>query len=830
MTSTLSPNQTRRRRISGFVATVALVAALAACTGAPEPEKSTAPPPQYAAQPDFAPVLDPADFVATPTTTAASFTASVADTGVPYDAGKIMNASQGGYAPMTNPRWFVDRLPQISELGVQQVRIDHVLNDKFYNVVSAQPDGSFAYDFTRLDAVVDAILAQGMQPLIALSYTPSAFGKRDYRVPPLEPWAAAVGTIVSHYADLGHSGWDWEVWNEPDYNSWSAEDYISVYEVSAAAVKAADPTARVGGATASYFTSEGDISPRFIQFAGAHPEVPVDFFSVHSYSSDNWDVVNMAESALADAGLDIPVLITEWALDPTMDLGPGHGSDSNASPTGAAYVARRLALALESTAERVFYFSPVEGLSYSLPYNGDLGLITVDGHRKSAGNVFEMYSLLGDTQIPLTTSGEGTENRAVGGLVTTDSSSTGTTMLLWNTTPNDAEASVRLKDLPYASGDVRVTQRVISGTQGNGFSDSSTTVTPSRPSANENSPITSDVVVAGARVFSEDITIPASGVVELSLTPTTLARGEVPTSVEPTTTDVAAAASGSTVSSSSSVEEPASGWTAAAAIDGRRYSVDVDGSVVRGWSSATHPTADATESITVDLGDLTPIDSVSLWPYTTNRGARSAYPMAAEILGSADGETWLPLAAVTGDPAAPHVEGEQSFSFEPVEARYLRVEATTLGAVTGRDGEFAFQLAEIEASRSGVRNGGFETGDLDGWTGSGDATVGEPAHRGAVSAHLGAASAITTEIRGLRPDTTYSIGLYAKASAAGAPVTLTARLPVSGETVAATSTANWQHRWVTFTTGPQETSVVIEVANAKGTAAVDDVSISVVDG
>ncbi|WP_448263186.1 GH39 family glycosyl hydrolase [Microbacterium aurum] len=832
MTSPRLPRRPHRRTIVA-VAAVALAAALVACTGSPTPAPSTTtPPPQYPAQPDFAPVLQPAEFVPTADSTTATFTASYADAGVAYDQDKILNASQGGYATMTNPRWFIDRLPQISELGIKQVRIDHVLNDKYYHVVTAQPDGTYAYDFTRLDAVVDAILAEGMQPLIALSYTPSAFGKRDYRVPPLGPWAQAVEAVVSHYVSLGHTGWDWEVWNEPDYNSWSAEDYISVYRVSAPAVKAADPTARVGGATASYYTSEGDISPTFIKFAGANRDVPVDFFSVHSYSSDNWDVVDMARADLTAAGLDIPIQITEWALNPTMNLGPGNGSDSNSSPTGAAYVARRLSLGLESGAERLFYFSPVEGLSYWLPYNGDLGLLTVDGHRKSAGNVFEMYSHLGDTVIPLSGTGTATENRAVGGIATKDSTTSETTVLLWNTTGSDAAATVKLTDLPYSSGAIRVTQRMISGTQGNGYFDSSTAVMPSRPSPNENAPVVSDTVVAGSRTYSEEITIPATGVVEVRISPTELEEGDVAPSVEPAVIDVAAAASGAEVTASSSNDDAASGWSAAAAIDGRRYAVDVADSAVRGWRSAPHPTAEATESITVDFGTVTPIDSVSLWPYTTMNDVSSGYPVEAAILGSADGEDWSPLAAVSSRDGNARVAGEQTFSFDPVEIRYVKVEATTLGAVTGAEGEYAFQLAEIEAHRTGVRNGGFETGDLTGWTTDGEVTVQAPAHRGAVAAQLGSGASVSTEIQGLRPATTYTVGVYAKPSSADEPVTLTVDLPASGSTSAQTTTANWQHRWVTFTTGSQETSATITLTNAKTAtaASVDDVTVSHVVG
>jgi hypothetical protein len=810
-----------RRRLVGVSALLgALTLLMTACTAPP--------PPQYAAQPDFATVLSPEVFVPTTTSTPVTFRASYTDTGPAYDPGKIMNASQGGYAPMTNPRWFVDRLPQISEMGIRQVRIDHVLNDTFYRVVGTAPDGSIAYDFTRLDAVVQGIIDQGMQPLLALSYTPSAFGE-THKVPDLTEWPAAVTAVVSHYVSLGYTGWDWEVWNEPDHDGWTAKQYNALYAASAPAVKAADPTARVGGATAAYFTSEGDISPRFIQFAADHPEIPVDFFSVHSYSSDSWDVVDAAEAALADAGLDIPVLITEWALNPTMNSGPGFGSDSNSSPTGAAYVARRLALATESSAERMFYFAPVEGLTYSLPYNGDLGLITVDGHRKSAGNVFEMYSHLDDTTIPVSASGPGTETRTIGGFATKDTETHATTVLLWNTTESDAAAKLSLADLPYKNKNVRVTQRMISGTQGNGYFDSSTVVMPSYPSPNENAPVTADEVIEPTSEYSDEITVPAAGVVELRLEETDLDAGAQSASVEPSAINLAAAASGGVATGSSSLEEPAKGWSVAAVNDGRRYSVDVSESVVRGWTSDKHPTADATESLTVDLGAVRPIDSVSLWPYTTRGQESVGYPLAAEISGSEDGTEWEPLATVVGDPSDPRVSGEQSFTFAPTEVRFVKVTATTLGALTTDGKSYAFALAELEAYRAGVPNSGFEAGDLSGWTSKGDVAVEASApHRGMHAAQLDGGASVSTEIRGLRPETTYTVGAYVRASSADAPVILTAKRPVSGSTAAATSTASWQHCWVTFTTGAQETSVKITVANAKGGdgASLDDVTVS----
>lgn len=832
MTNLTRPQSTKRLVRSVAIASIsALALVLAACTSAPlELEPTAAPLVQYPPQSDFAAVSEPATTAPTAAKTTASFVGDYGDEGVEYDLAQIMNASQGGYAPMTNPRWFADRIPQFSQMGLQGIRLDHILNDDFYKVVRTQEDGSIAYDFARLDQTVLPLLEQGIQPLLVLSYTPKAFAKSPWSPPPLNEWTAAVAAVVTHYRDLGFTGWDWEVWNEPDGSHWTGtfDEYNALYSATASTVKSVDPTARVGGAAAAYLTSEGNVSGQFINFIASNPSVPIDFFSVHNYSTNHWNTVAASEQLLADAGLsDLPVLITEWGNHPRMTDGAGNGADTNASSTGASYIARQLYLAGASAAEKVFYFTPVEGLQFTLPYNGDLGMVTVDGHRKSIGNVFEMYSRLGDTRVELDATGAGTETQDVYGFLSKSTTSTDATILLWNNTPTDAETNLNLEGLPYDEGNVRVVQRVISGSQGNGYADASTTVAPSYPSPNENAPVIVDSVAKAAKTYSEEIVIPAHGVIELSLSETDLDVGAQPLVGEPAAINLASQHSGAFVSASSSREDAATGWAASAVVDGRRYTVDTTSGGVRGWSSHSHPTASATESITVDLGAVKPIDTVSLWPYTTRGAGSSGFPLDAEIRGSVDGTEWVPLARLQDYRAGAPVSGEQVFSFEPADVRYITVEATELAAAAGDDG-FGFQLAELEAYRTGVLNGGFETAEFTGWEADAKSNVQSTVfRRGNQAAELEGGSSISTQIRGLRPETTYVVGAYIKAGDGDAAASLSVELPRSGAIGSSTTSAQWEHRWVVITTAADETSAVITIANAEDGDAtwVDDVSI-----
>lgn len=822
------PRLSPRRLLSSVAGSIVLLLACTACFGTPDgPATSTVMPPQYDAQPDFESVRAPAATTTSADATAA-FRGSYENAGTPYSVAQVMNASQGGYSPMTNPRWFADHVAELSQMGIQRVRLDHVLDDVFYHAVSRAADGSLAFDFDRLDETVLPLVSNGIDPLIALTYSPTALAPTEQTPPPLTEWTEAVSALVTHYRDLGYRGWDWEVWNEPDgpfHWNGTFEQYTQLYAATAAAVKAIDPTARVGGAAASDIASDGNLSKYFVDFIAARRDVPVDFYSVHVYRTSGWDAVTTSRSYLEAAGMaDLPILVTEWGNISRMNDGPGNGSDTNASSSGSSYVARRMYLASQTSAERVFYFSPIEGFTPVAPYNGDLGLITVDGHRKSVGNVFDMFSRLGNTRIDFDVSGSGTDTYDVYGFLSKTSTTSDSSLLLWNNTATDVAADVEVDDLPYAGKNMRVTQRVISSTQGNGFADTSTNVSAAYPSANENAPITVDVVTTGSRTYRDTIAIPSHGVVEIQLSATSEDQGVRASEIEPALVNRAAAVSGATATASSTQENADKGWGAAGLNDGRRYSIDTPTSKVRGWMSAPHAEAAATESIAVDLGASIALDSVVLWPYTVRGGKSAGFPTAATVRGSVDGTNWSVLAQVkSADGAA--VSGAQTLSFPATHVRFISVEAVTLSQLPNSE-QYGFALAEVEAYRTGVVNGGFEIGDLDGWTATGTATVQGGSYRdGSRAAKLTAQSSIATEIRGLRPNTTYTIGAYIRSASTGRPGTLTATLPVSGAFSVSTASDHWEHRWVSITTGATETSVHIDVASASETW-VDDVTVS----
>jgi len=813
----------RNRLAVGLTAAAVTVAMLSACTTAEGPI-------QYPPQAAFAASGElPGESPATANLTKATLSADLATDGTKLNLADLLNASQGGYAANRNLNWLSGQSAQMSSMGLKEIRVDHVFDDATFHVVQTDATGAISYDFTALDRVLLPMVENGLQPFISLSYMPGALGADVYGPPTsLDAWGAAVSALVAHYRDLGYAGWGYEVWNEPDTGHWNgtSAQYNELYAASAAAVRTADPSALIGGGGTSSLNSQGNVpakvglSAKFIAFLGANPDVPADFFSVHGYWTADWPEIPEARKWLDAAGrASLPIYVTEWSALPSMEQGAGNGTDTNSSNGGSGFIAKRMFLAINSGISKIFFFSPVEGYSPSLAYNGDLGLITVDGHRKSGGNVFELYSRMGPIRVPAELTGAGTETSDVYGLVTKDSAASKVTSLLWNTTGSDVTMSVDLKGLPYAESNFSVTKRVISSTQGNGFADGSDFVVPTYPSQSEDAPIVSDTVHESSTSYSDTVRVPAHGIVSVETTKTSRAAGDVTVTAPPAQTNLAASALGAVATASSSVEQPGTGWGVTRLNDGQRHEIPSGAHPIRGYSSTAQPQAASTESVQIDLGSAQPVDTVVLWPRDSQTQQGAGFPDDFTIEGSNDGSDWNELTTETGYTKGKNVVGPQHFGFTATKLRYLKITATLLtDGAQDQASQYSLQLAEISAYRNGVLDGGFESGGLDSWQAKGDATVQSASVRGGRHAVelSGKGSSVSTRVEGLLPNTTYTVGGYLRPETADDAARITVSDFGSKPRAATTALAQWAPAWVTFATGPDATSAVIKFSKPAG--------------
>jgi xylan 1,4-beta-xylosidase len=138
------------------------------------------------------------------------------------------------------------------------------------NLYSEDASGAPVYDFSRIDAIMDAKVEAGVAALFELGFMPRALstqpepyetsstytldGGSFYPPTDYEKWAELVGVWAEHARDRYAQGapqadWLWELWNEPDIGYWkgTAAEYQRLYDYTEAALHAVLPHAPLGG-------------------------------------------------------------------------------------------------------------------------------------------------------------------------------------------------------------------------------------------------------------------------------------------------------------------------------------------------------------------------------------------------------------------------------------------------------------------------------------------------------------------------------------------------------------------------------------------------------
>ena len=314
--------------------------------------------------------------------------------------------------------------------GIRYVRAHGILMDSLGSY-RENSSGKAVYDWSRIDLVYDMLRADGLRPLVELSFMPAGLAVNpkqtifEYRAitsPPrdYQKWGEYVGAFARHliqrYGREEVVNWPFEVWNEPDLNLplggsfWhgTQEDYYRLYDYSARALKEADPRIKVGGPAAAKPES---VEP-FLRhvttenFAGGGGSSPLDFLSVHVYSNLPLDFKGLTGRY---GFKDLPVYYTEWGLSPRL------GAPENDLPYGAAWVAGGL-MEAAGKAAMISYWTGSDYFEELGPpkelFHGGFGLLAIDGIRKPVFWAFYMLHQLDGPRIALEGGGDG-----FGGLV-----------------------------------------------------------------------------------------------------------------------------------------------------------------------------------------------------------------------------------------------------------------------------------------------------------------------------------------------------------------------------------------------------------------------------
>lgn len=212
----------------------------------------------------------------------------------------------------------------IKKLEPSYVRLDHIFDDDYYGVYQ-----NGQYNWTKLDQVVNSILAMGAKPFFSLGYMPSSLASSKIDIPTdWNKWSSLVLALINRYSGKSSKNIDniyYEVWNEPDLESFgkwhygSSKNYLTLYSYSATAAKSARDSGKVnqfkfgGPATTALYKNWIIALTEYC----TENKLPLDFISWHRYSYNpeifNQDINDVYNWLGKDQNYEL--VISEWGPD-----------------------------------------------------------------------------------------------------------------------------------------------------------------------------------------------------------------------------------------------------------------------------------------------------------------------------------------------------------------------------------------------------------------------------------------------------------------------------------------------------------------------------------
>ncbi|MGA7375062.1 MAG: hypothetical protein WBW36_01855 [Candidatus Sulfotelmatobacter sp.] len=270
----------------------------------------------------------------------------------------------------------------------------------------ADPEKPESYNFLPTDKMIAAIRASGAEVYyrIGRSWGANVNPPEDF-----DKFASVVKHIAMHYNQGWANGYHdniryWEFWNEPDGLFWSGtpQQFYSLYEKTARALKSVDPTLKVGGDGKAFPSDDGGYREGFIDYCASH-QVPLDFYSWHTYangSADPYDAVRLAREirGILDAhGFPrAESILSEWNL--SADFTEAERAELQGAHN-AAYIGSVLSYLQDTSIDHAHF------------YRGDaawMGLFGLDGKYFKTAYTFKAMGKMLDTPQRLPVEGTDT--------------------------------------------------------------------------------------------------------------------------------------------------------------------------------------------------------------------------------------------------------------------------------------------------------------------------------------------------------------------------------------------------------------------------------------
>ena len=377
------------------------------------------------------------------------------------------------------------------------------------NAYTEDAQGRPVYDWHLVDSIFDTYISRGMRPLAEIGFMPEALSTHPepYRHhwrpgvrydsiytgwawPPKDysKWGALVTAWVRHcvqrYGEKEVSSWLWEVWNEPNIGYWKGteQEYLTLYDTTAFAVKRGLASARIGGpaTTGPGWSTAARWLRDFLEHCAAN-KTPLDFISFHAKGSpkvvDGHVRMNMVPQlndvsqgfriVRSSVFKDLPVYITE--CDPEGCAACGMSTNpENAYRNGTMYSSYTAASfsRIASMADS-FGVHLAGAVSWSFEFEGQKWFdgfrdLATNGVDKPVLNVFRMFGLMKGNYIPT----------APGAYASADKHTV--YVMVWNYADDDVpgphvSTPVVVRQLPSSARKVTVTEYRIDAEYSNAY-------------------------------------------------------------------------------------------------------------------------------------------------------------------------------------------------------------------------------------------------------------------------------------------------------------------------------------------------------------------------
>jgi len=317
----------------------------------------------------------------------------------------------------------------IDELGFRYIRFHAIFHDVL-GTVRAE-NGKIVYDWTKVDQLLDALLARRVRPFVELGFTPNAMKTSENKIfywqgntshPVPEAWKNLIDAFIRHieqrYGRPEVRNWFFEVWNEPNLSGfWEGGDqkaYFELYDLTSRTIKAIDPELRVGGPA----TAGAAWVPELLAHV-AESGAAVDFITTHTYGVDSGfldengkedtmlspspdaivgDVRRVRQQIAASKYPNLPLYFTEWSTSYNpRDL-------VHDSYISAPYILSKLK-ASQGLLQGMSYWTYTDLFEEPgpppTPFHGGFGLLNREGIPKAAYFAYKYLHALRGNEIPV---------------------------------------------------------------------------------------------------------------------------------------------------------------------------------------------------------------------------------------------------------------------------------------------------------------------------------------------------------------------------------------------------------------------------------------------